>query len=241
MASLLRENRSVATVGYEGLTLDVFLDRLREASIEAILDVRANPISRKPGFSKSALCDALEKAAIRYYAFPTLGIPTNIRRQISDRKRLLDFYERKILPEEANEIGRAAEVARRYRSALLCFEADETTCHRSRLARWVEREIKKRSKRDVYQAPFTAGELAEKLPIIANENGQQIWFVDDAGNASPVMEAINCSRTNEIGEKISPDAPTYLVLTTIPRQTLSLKEHIDFCNRMTDAIESKVA
>lgn len=43
------------TIGYEGISIETFLRRVQEYGIEIIIDIRANPISRKPGFSKTAL------------------------------------------------------------------------------------------------------------------------------------------------------------------------------------------
>jgi len=41
------------TIGYEGLNTDDFMALLFEHGIETVVDVRALPLSRKPGFSKS--------------------------------------------------------------------------------------------------------------------------------------------------------------------------------------------
>ena len=42
------------TLGYEGLDIDAFVARVRDAGIRVIVDVRELPLSRKKGFSKSA-------------------------------------------------------------------------------------------------------------------------------------------------------------------------------------------
>ena len=44
----------IFTFGYEGLPLKAFIARLKSAGIQTVVDVRANPLSRKPGFSKRA-------------------------------------------------------------------------------------------------------------------------------------------------------------------------------------------
>jgi Domain of unknown function DUF488 len=45
----------IFTFGYEGMSVDAFVRRLKASVIEAVLDVRTNPLSRKPGFSKRAM------------------------------------------------------------------------------------------------------------------------------------------------------------------------------------------
>ena len=131
----------ILTVGYEGQTISEFIRYLCSREVEAVLDVRADPNSRKPGFSKIALAGKLNEVGIKYFAFPRLGIPAFYRRQYPDRNELLDFYERELLPNASDEIERAAKVCREYRSMLLCFEADPIQCHRSRLANWIERMV----------------------------------------------------------------------------------------------------
>ena len=56
--------KQIFTFGYEGLALDVFLTRLKQAGVETIIDVRANPLSRKRGFSKRGLAAALQEVGI---------------------------------------------------------------------------------------------------------------------------------------------------------------------------------
>lgn len=131
----------IITTGYEGQTISEFIRYLCSREVEAVLDVRADPHSRKPGFSKIALTGNLNEVGIRYFAFPKLGIPAFYRRQYPKRSDLLDFYERELLPNVPDEIERAAKVCREYRSMLLCFEADPLQCHRSRLAKWIERTV----------------------------------------------------------------------------------------------------
>ncbi len=135
------ENTFVDTIGYEGQTVSEFIRYLCSREVEAVLDVRADPVSRKPGFSKAALEQRLSEVGIKYFAFPKLGIPAFYRRQYPNRSVLLDFYERSILPNVSDEIERAAKVRQEYRSMLLCYEADPLQCHRSRLLTWIERAV----------------------------------------------------------------------------------------------------
>lgn len=54
----------IYSVGYEGMTLDGLIDRLTDARVCVLVDVRLNPISRKPGFSRVRLAKALEEAGV---------------------------------------------------------------------------------------------------------------------------------------------------------------------------------
>lgn len=132
---------SVLTIGYEGHTISEFIRQLCSREVEAVLDVRADPNSRKPGFSKAVLEERLNEVGIRYFSFPKLGIPSFYRRKYPVRIELLNFYERELLPNVPEEIERAAKVCRKYRSVLLCYEADPMQCHRSRLLTWIERVV----------------------------------------------------------------------------------------------------
>ena len=51
------------TIGYEGTTMDEFITALQRAGVERVIDVRALPLSRRPGFSKTPLTGALAEDA----------------------------------------------------------------------------------------------------------------------------------------------------------------------------------
>ena len=136
---------AVYTVGYEGKSIDGFFDGLLLAGIEAILDVRANPVSRKYGFARKSLADIAQKLGIDYHHFPELGIVSEERTDLTDRaayQRLLDRYEREMLPRQPAALQRIVETLRGKPSALLCVEKDVTCCHRGRLARAVASRTK---------------------------------------------------------------------------------------------------
>jgi uncharacterized protein (DUF488 family) len=69
----------IYTIGYEGLGLEDFVVRLRRAGVRIVIDVRELPLSRKRGFSKGALAEALATARIRYSHMRSLGCPKPIR------------------------------------------------------------------------------------------------------------------------------------------------------------------
>src|SRR5438552_16030725 len=61
--------------GYQGHTLDTFIDGLGTAGVRLLVDVRLTPTSRKPGFARTRLQAALRAAGIDYLHLSTLGNP----------------------------------------------------------------------------------------------------------------------------------------------------------------------
>ena len=133
----------LCTAGYQGTTVPELMAALRESGVELLCDVRANPVSRKPGFHKRALAEACLAAGLHYASLPELGIPAERRRRAKTREQreaLFDAYEREILPAAADAVKRLAGWVRDGRSiALLCYEADPEDCHRRRAADAVAR------------------------------------------------------------------------------------------------------
>lgn len=129
-------NRSATlfTIGYEGLSVEEFFERLKVNDIDTLVDVRKVPFSHKLGFSKAKLHDNCVDLDITYKHFPELGIPSNLRRNLNtqaDYDALFEEYKASILPlqgETLDKIARAVSKGRRI--ALMCFEADPMQCHR---------------------------------------------------------------------------------------------------------------
>ncbi len=126
------------TLGYEGISIDKYLAVLIDKNIDLLIDVRNNPLSRKYGFSKKALMNATQRVGIHYVHFPELGIPSNQRRHVQEDgelERLFRSYAEQILPAQPLALLLLrTEVEKAKRSALMCFEGDNTRCHRRRLA-----------------------------------------------------------------------------------------------------------
>lgn len=128
---------AVYTVGYERRSVDAFLNGLIENGIRMVIDVRANPISRKYGFAGGTLARLVRALGVGYVHHPKLGIPSSHRRAAEAEDnfpRLFRYYERRILSTADEDIGTVAEVVRSRPAALLCREAAAADCHRSRLA-----------------------------------------------------------------------------------------------------------
>jgi uncharacterized protein (DUF488 family) len=134
----------VYTSGYEGKSVDRFFDELMHAGIEAVLDVRSNPISRKYGFARSSMRDIGEKLGIAYHHLPELGIASDERVSLSDYEsyqRLLNRYERRMLPRQTDGIERVIGLLQKVPSVMVCMEKDVTCCHRGRLANHVAEKM----------------------------------------------------------------------------------------------------
>ncbi|MEZ5497887.1 MAG: DUF488 domain-containing protein [Steroidobacteraceae bacterium] len=134
---------TVFTASYEGRTLDEFLAELRARDVRLVVDVREAPISRKPGFSKSALSAALERAGIAYCHIRALGCPKPVRdayREDGDWVRYTRAFM-KHLGQQQSAIQDLAAVSKTQRTALLCYEADFNRCHRTFVARAVAAEV----------------------------------------------------------------------------------------------------
>ncbi|GAA3284091.1 hypothetical protein GCM10020218_041730 [Dactylosporangium vinaceum] len=134
----------IVGVGYEGQTLEEFVERLVMAGVPRLVDFRMTPISRKRGLSKTALGAALAEAGIRYEHRRELGNPKSNRAGFGgspeERREakavfagLLEFSD------AADALDALAEASRRERVAVLCFEADQSRCHRDVVLREVER------------------------------------------------------------------------------------------------------
>ncbi len=140
----LRNRRTaVFTAGYEGKSIDLFLQKLLSEGIERAIDVRSNPISRKYGFSKKTLASLCKRLDIEYVHFPELGIPTTLRSSLSsyeDYQGLLNRYERDILPKVSSVFQEVLQLQKERRSVLICFESDARRCHRSKLAEAIAAE-----------------------------------------------------------------------------------------------------
>jgi uncharacterized protein (DUF488 family) len=128
---------AIYTAGYEGVSIDGFLNLLVESGIERVIDVRHNPIARRYGFHKSTLNRLLSRLVIDYRHFAELGIQSSIRQLFPadvDRGMMFDEYEFTTLTREAEAVRDVTSLMSERPSALLCLEAEPSCCHRSRLA-----------------------------------------------------------------------------------------------------------
>jgi uncharacterized protein (DUF488 family) len=128
---------SLFTIGYEKAVLRDVLATLAQAGVATLLDVRDQPISRRPGFSKRQLTAAVEDVGMRYVHLQALGTPPEGR--LAGRRREWDRFwgiveEKLARPEAELALEEAAEIAAAAPSCLLCYEAAWQSCHRRRVA-----------------------------------------------------------------------------------------------------------
>lgn len=127
---------NVIGVGYEGLDSDALVSKLRLRGVRTVVDVRLNPISRKRGLSKTALRARLAEDKIGYEHLPSLGNPRDNREGFADldggaARDAREKFGELLNTEAAREaLNRVMELAAAGTVALLCFEQDETRCHR---------------------------------------------------------------------------------------------------------------
>lgn len=127
---------TIWTIGYEQATQANVIGALVAAGVEVLADVRALPLSRRPGFSKSSLAAAAREAGIEYRHFKPLGTPADGRAAARrhDHAALETIYAGQLELPEAIAAGAAlADLAHEKRVALLCYERDATECHRTLL------------------------------------------------------------------------------------------------------------
>jgi uncharacterized protein (DUF488 family) len=130
----------IFTIGYEGVTVGEFMAALEQAGVERVIDVRALPLSRRPGFSKSALRGSLEEAGIEYVHLKALGTPAEGRAAARSGRHevMARIYAGQLeLPEAMVQAAQMLELAAEKPSALLCFEREPAHCHRTLLLRSV--------------------------------------------------------------------------------------------------------
>ncbi|MDB5678127.1 DUF488 family protein [Sphingomonas bacterium] len=129
---------TIFTIGYEATTMDAFLTALKDAGVEQVIDVRALPLSRRPGFSKNSLAATLKEAGIGYVHLKALGTPKPGRdaAKKGDWRTMEAVYAGQLeLPEAQAEAAKMRDLAAEKPSALLCFERDPRHCHRTMLLR----------------------------------------------------------------------------------------------------------
>ena len=126
----------IFTIGYEGATQAEVVAVLKAAGVRQVIDVRAVPLSRKPGFSKNVLRVGLAEAGLDYLNLKGLGTPPAGREAAREGRHadLARIYAQQLnTPEAIAESAIMLDLAETTPSALLCFERDPAACHRSLL------------------------------------------------------------------------------------------------------------
>lgn len=131
------------TIGYEGISLEEYLNRLVRNDVKVLVDVRKNAMSMKFGFSKSQLKNYCNSLNIGYIHVPEVGIQSDWRQELntqSDYDSLFEKYKESNLTETVSHQEYILNLLiQKQRIALTCFEADICQCHRKHLAEAITR------------------------------------------------------------------------------------------------------
>ncbi|HEY1009970.1 MAG TPA: DUF488 domain-containing protein [Daejeonella sp.] len=129
------------TIGYEGVSLEKYLNKLLVNDIKVLVDVRRNPLSMKFGFSKNQLLKYCSSLGIEYMHFPELGIHSDQRQELAtqaDYDKLFIDYKRQLPSTHSSQSKLLELLVKHHRIALTCFEANICQCHRKHLAEAIE-------------------------------------------------------------------------------------------------------
>lgn len=132
------EETQLFSIGYEGISLETYINRLIINDVRVLCDVRKNAYSQKYGFSKSQLQKACEGVGIKYLHIPELGIESDQRQELvlqKDFDELFENYEKTTLKNNNHALLKIKEIIdKEKRIALTCFEKNPLQCHRTRVA-----------------------------------------------------------------------------------------------------------
>lgn len=127
------------TIGYEGISLETYLNKLIINDVRLLVDVRKNSFSMKYGFSKSQLKNACEGVGITYMHLPQLGIESQERKELnslSDYKALFSTYQKTTLKDNQEYLTKLKDLCdENGRVAITCFEKEVCMCHRGVVAK----------------------------------------------------------------------------------------------------------
>lgn len=127
----------LSTIGYEGSTLSDFIQTLQVAEVKTLVDIRDRAQSRRPGFSKTALEKALSEVGISYLHYRELGDPKEGRdaARSGDFAKFRQVFAGVLATDQAQAaIVRIAEATSQTSVCLLCYERDQSHCHRALVA-----------------------------------------------------------------------------------------------------------
>lgn len=137
-AKPINANTILYTIGYEGISLEEYLNRLVKNDVKVLVDVRNNALSMKFGFSKKQLKTFCASLNIEYLHIPEVGIQSDQRQELktqTDYDKLFDIYKNQNLKKTVSHQQKILNLLKdRKRIALTCFEANICQCHRKHLA-----------------------------------------------------------------------------------------------------------
>ena len=122
------------TLGYQGLTLDEYIELLKEQPIIEVIDVRAVAWSRKPGFSKGTMQQGLEARGINYLHLQEAGNPFRKEESGNILEKYKDYLRSNLQSLEVIEAEISKAASQKKSICLTCFEKEPQDCHRSIIA-----------------------------------------------------------------------------------------------------------
>ena len=132
------DKKALFTIGYEGLSLEEYINKLLAADVKVLCDVRKNSYSMKYGFNKSQLQMACDGVGIRFIHIPEVGIISDKRRELHTQRDydiLFEDYKNTVLPQTLSQQEEILNLIKVHdRVAITCFEANICQCHRKHLA-----------------------------------------------------------------------------------------------------------
>ncbi len=139
----------INTIGYEGADLSDFISSISDAGVDVLIDVRDRAQSRKKGFSKTALSEALNAVGVEYLHLRELGDPKEGREaaRSGQWEKFYKIYAKVLASEVAQHaIERIIELSETQSTCLLCYERDHRTCHRKCITDEIETRISKKAR-----------------------------------------------------------------------------------------------
>jgi uncharacterized protein (DUF488 family) len=127
---------SVLTIGHSNHSLDQFLALLVQHKVEALVDIRRFPGSRKhPHFNGDNIARALQKSGVEYHWLEALGGRRHKQRDESpnlglENKGFRNYADYMLTGDFREGVEKLLELARQKRTAIMCAEALFWRCHR---------------------------------------------------------------------------------------------------------------
>lgn len=130
--------KALFTIGYEGISIEQYINKLLKADVKVLCDVRKNSFSMKYGFNKSQLKMACEGVGIQFLHVPEVGIVSDKRKELNTQKDydiLFEEYKKTVIPKTISQQEQIHDLIKKHdRVAITCFEKDICQCHRKHLA-----------------------------------------------------------------------------------------------------------
>ncbi len=127
----------IYTIGYEGANLMDFVASLKAAGVDTLIDVREVAMSRRKGFAKTALSNALAAEGVEYIHLKGLGDPKPGREaaRSGDWGLFRKIFSSHMETDAAQQhLDTAMNIVSGTVACLMCFEREPLNCHRSIVA-----------------------------------------------------------------------------------------------------------